>query len=404
MQQKYRVGLCAALLALAACSRGPGGTPAQQAARPAEHEKAELPRVVKAAGAKPAAEAEEGHEEKAADVVALSAAQIQAAGIEVGAVRTNFSGAIDAPAVIAAEPQRSAIVASSVGGRVVEVNKNLGDPVARGATLAVIESREAAQFGADATIARRQRELAEATFKREERLYTEKVSSRQEYEVARSAFMEAQTRQQLAEHQVASLGGNAGQSSRLHIRAPIKGIVTGKQIARGDMIQAGAKLFEVADLDLLTVELSLTPADAARVVVGAAVDVSAEQRTASGKLISLSRVVDPATRQVRALASLPNGQGKWRIGETVRASVTLSGANGGQVAIPRAAVQTIEDKPSVFVREKDGFSIRHVVLGEAAGAFVTVKSGLDGAERIATTNTYVLKAEHGKGAAGEDHD
>jgi len=56
----------------------------------------------------------------------------------------------------------------------------------------------------------------------------------------------------------------------------------------------------------------------------------------------------------------------------------------------------------VFVREKDGFAIKHVVVGTAAAGYVKVMSGLDGDEQIAVSNTYLLKAEHGKGEAGDD--
>jgi cobalt-zinc-cadmium efflux system membrane fusion protein len=65
-------------------------------------------------------------------------------------------------------------------------------------------------------------------------------------------------------------------------------------------------------------------------------------------------------------------------------------------------VQTVEDRPSVFVREKDGFAIKHVVLGGNAAGYVKVMGGLEGNEQVAVSNTYLLKAEHGKGEAGDD--
>lgn len=402
MQRLYQLCVCLALIAAAGCSRTPESdsdkTPAARA------EKDEGGPTHAATAKQPAKLAEEGEREENSDFVTLSTKQLQAAGIEVAAVRRNFTGAIEAPAVIVSNPQGAATVSSSVSGRVVEVRKNIGESVARGDTLALIESREVAQFSADVAIARRQRELAEANFGREERLYAEKVSSRQEYETARASLAEMRSRQRLAEQQLGSAGGSIDQSGRMRLRAPIAGVVTARQIAQGDVVEANAKLFEVADLRTLSVELSLAPADAARIAIGATVEVSTEGRTSTGKIAYLSPVVDPATRQVRALASLPNPNAAWRIGETVRASIALSGAGKGQLAIPRSAVQTVEDKPSVFVREKDGFSIRHVALDKPSAAYVIVQSGLDGSEQIAVTNTYVLKAELGKGEAGDDHD
>lgn len=409
MQVPFRLSVCGMLLILAACSRPPKPEEAKPqasattAATPGASQKREEKEKDDDGKSAEHKEAEK-KDGKEADFVKLTDKQVQAAHIEVGAVRTGFAGAVEAPAAVIADPQHAAVVSSSVSGRVVAIRKNLGESVAKGDVLAVIESREVAQFSADVALARRQLALAEAGFKREDRLYAEKVSSRQEYELAQSALDDARTRLRLTQQQLSTSGG-AEQSAQLTLRAPITGVVTARQITLGDVVEANAKLFELANPSILSVELSLTPSDASRIALGAAVAVSADARSGSGTVAFLSRVLDPATRQIRAIASLPNQNGLWRIGETVSASVVLKPESSGeQLAVPRAAVQTIEDKPSVFVRQKDGFAIKHVVLGKPAAGFVIVLSGLDGSERIATSNTYVLKAEHGKGEAGGEND
>ena len=410
MQAVFRSGLCAAMILLSACSPKPETTSRQDAAEHGEQsanakgEQAEKAEKGEAVERGEAAEKEGGEAEAKEDFVALSDQQIKAAGIEVMPVRQSFAGAVEAPAVIAADPKHAAVVSSAVGGRVVEIRRNLGDSVARGDVLAVIESRDVAQLRADVEIAKRQYELSQANFAREERLYGEKVTSRQEFEIARNAAQEARTRLRLAEQQLAAAGASSGgQLNRLMLRSPIKGNVTARQIALGDIVAPDAHLFEVADLNELTAELSLSPDDAARIAVGTTVDVSTDGRTGTGRITHVSRVLDPATRQVRAIARLSNGRGAWRIGETVRASIALEGSAGGtQLAIPRTAVQTVEDRPSVFVRARDGFAIKHVVLGGNAAGYVKVMGGLEGNEQIAVSNTYLLKAEHGKGEAGDD--
>ena len=410
MQAVFRSGLCAAMILLSACSPKPETTSRQDAAEHGEQsanakgEQAEKAEKGEAVERGEAAEKEGGEAEAKEDFVALSDQQIKAAGIEVMPVRQSFAGAVEAPAVIAADPKHAAVVSSAVGGRVVEIRRNLGDPVARGDVLAVIESRDVAQLRADVEIAKRQYELSQANFAREERLYGEKVTSRQEFEIARNAAQEARTRLRLAEQQLAAAGASSGgQLNRLMLRSPIKGNVTARQIALGDIVAPDAHLFEVADLNELAAELSLSPDDAARIAVGTTVDVSTDGRTGTGRITHVSRVLDPATRQVRAIARLSNGRGAWRIGETVRASIALEGSAGGtQLAIPRTAVQTVEDRPSVFVRARDGFAIKHVVLGGNAAGYVKVMGGLEGNEQIAVSNTYLLKAEHGKGEAGDD--
>lgn len=391
MQLFLRSTLCAALALLGACNR----TPDAAAPAPARAETAHESKKEERAGAE--------HEEKEG-LIELSEKQIAAVGIEVMAVRRSFAGAVDAPAVIAADPQKASVIAPAVGGRVIELRRNLGEAVARGDLLAVIESPDAAQLKAEVATSKGQLELAKSVFQREERLYREKVSSQQEYAAASAAAQEAKIRADLAVQRLAAAGGStAGPMNHLQLRSPINGFVTARQAAVGDMVAANADLFHVADLAQVSVELALSPEDAAQVAVGSVVDVSATNRTGAGRIAFVSRVIDPATRQVRAIARLPNAKGNWRIGETVRASIPLAGGADGKLAVPRSAIQTVEDKPSVFVRVKEGFAVKHIVLGPASAGYVSVVSGLEGDERIAVSNSYVLKAELGKGEAG-DHD
>ncbi|HUD92901.1 MAG TPA: efflux RND transporter periplasmic adaptor subunit, partial [Sphingobium sp.] len=58
----------------------------------------------------------------------------------------------------------------------------------------------------------------------------------------------------------------------------------------------------------------------------------------------------------------------------------------------------------VFVRTAKGFQATPVTLGDKSGDAVIIASGLKGSEQIATTNSFTLKAELGKGeATHEDH-
>lgn len=397
----FRSRRCAAVLPLAlsltlllgACSRAPdvpGSTPV----------------VAKTIPAVEATPASEHHDEKP-DFIKLSNVQIQAAGIEVMSVRRRFAGAIDVPATLAANPAKAAIVAAMVSGRVVELRRNLGDAVARGDVLAIVESPDAAALKAELATSRQQLELAQSTLQREEYLFRAKVSAEQDYQAARTARQQAQIRVNLASERLTAVGGGTGgSSSTLAVRSPISGGIIAKQASLGDIVAPNTELFRVANLRELAIELSLSPDDASQVVVGSIVTIATAERTGTGRIVSLSRVVDPATLQVRAMAVLPNPLERWRIGEPVRASVLLSGSGNdgdGKLAIPRTAVQTVEDKPSVFVRVKNGFAIKHLTLGAASAGYVIVVAGLDGDEQVATTNSFVLKAELGKGEGG-DHD
>jgi cobalt-zinc-cadmium efflux system membrane fusion protein len=65
-------------------------------------------------------------------------------------------------------------------------------------------------------------------------------------------------------------------------------------------------------------------------------------------------------------------------------------------------VQMIGDKPHIFVRTPSGFKAIPVTLGRTNGGSVSVTAGLTGEERIASTNSFTLKAELGKGEVKDE--
>ncbi len=336
--------------------------------------------------------------------VALSAEQIRVAGIITGRPTIGAAGALQLPATIEGDPQATQAVSAAIGGRIVALNRNFGQSVGRGQTLAIIESREAAQLQGEVEASRARLALASSNLAREERLFAQRVSPEQDVIAARTAATEARIAYRLAQQQVSAAGGGGGQLNRIAIAAPISGQVISRSVVLGQTVAADAELYRVANLSSVSLSLNLQPADAGRIRPGAPVSVSAPGRQATGKISFISPALDPATRLVPAIAILDNRAGQWRVGEAVTASVALTGDGGGSmISVPSTAIQTVEGKSVVFVRTKEGFEAVPVVLGDRAGTNVIVRSGLKGSEQIAIANSYALKAELGKGEAGEEH-
>lgn len=340
---------------------------------------------------------EEGHAE---GVVTLTQQQIAEAGIEV--VRPTVggvAGAIEVSATIEGDPQGVQVASAAIGGRLVSLTKNLGQPVARGDVLAVIESREAASLNGQIEAARARAELAQSQLRREQRLFAERVSPEQDLIAARTAATEANIALRLAQQQLAATGGGGGAFNRVTVRSPISGQVIARSATLGQTIAADAELFRVANLSKVTVAMSLLPADAGRVQPGAQVEVTGPGRRQSARVTFVSPILDETTRLVPVIAGLDNNGGTWRVGETVNASVIVPSGSDKTIAVPSAAVQMIEDKPHLFVRTATGFKAVPVTLGRRNGGQVIVTAGLTGGERIASTNSFTLKAELGKSEA-----
>ncbi|KAG5720491.1 hypothetical protein E4T56_gene14326, partial [Termitomyces sp. T112] len=112
--------------------------------------------------------------------VTLSEDQIRAAGIQIALPTIGGTGVLELPAIIEGDPQGTQVVSAAIGGRVVALSRNLGQSVGRGQTLAVIESREAAQLNGEVQATRARLVLANSNLAREQRLFAQRVSPEQD--------------------------------------------------------------------------------------------------------------------------------------------------------------------------------------------------------------------------------
>lgn len=349
--------------------------------------------------AEPAAQTAPGKE----GAVTLSAEQIRAAGVQLGRPIVGGAGTIELPAIVEGDPQGTQVVSAAIAGRVVALTRNLGQLVVRGQTIAVIESREAAQLKGEAEAARARLQLANSNLAREQRLFTQKVSPEQDLIAARTAATEARIALRQAQSTISAAGGGGGGLNRLGIAAPISGQVIARPVLLGQTVAADAELYRIANLGQLSLSLNLKPEDAGKVRPGNVVTVRAAGRQAAARITFVSPALDPQTRLVPAIATIDNRGGTWRVGEPVTVSIQLTSSGGdAAIRVPTTAVQSEEGRPVVFVRTPTGFQATPVILGDAAGDTVVVRSGLTGRELIATTGSFSLKAELGKSEATED--
>lgn len=185
------------------------------------------------------------------------------------------------------------------------------------------------------------------------------------------------------------------------LKTMIDGTIIEKHLTRGEAVERDKPTFTVADLSTVWIDLSVYQKDIHEVAVGQMVRVSCHHLAdADGTISYIAPVVDQPTRTATARVVLPNPERLWRPGLFV--SAQLLDSMEVQIAIPRTAIQTIEDRPIVFVETKESFEARPIVLGRGGESYVEVLSGLARGERLVITNSFLLKAELGKGAAEED--
>lgn len=379
----------------------------------------------KAAHARPAGQAghadHEGHADHgdhAEGEIKLTAAQIETGRFAVDAVRPGVTGRrISVPGSIVPSGDHIARIAVRLVGTVSELRKRLGDPVTQGEVVAVIESREVADAKSEYLAARLVFELQETLFQRANKLFTGAVLSENDFLRARTTFEDARIKREVSRQKLFALSLTAEQIEALpqqpvealrrqELRAPIAGRVAERRVELGALVgREGqeSELFVIVDLATVWVELAMSPADLSMLREGQRITIASGAGAPSpATIMFVSPLLDKDTRTARVVASVDNADAKWRPGAFVTAEITESEASALFV-VPKAALQTVEGASVVFVRTDHGFEKRKVDLGRQDDRVSEVTSGLAAGERIATANTFVLKAEFGKAEATHDH-
>lgn len=185
--------------------------------------------------------------------------------------------------------------------------------------------------------------------------------------------------------------------------APIGGVVTVRQANPGE--QTGDKaLFTVADLSKVWAELALFPRDRAKVRVGQTVRVASTDAGlhAEGPVVYVAPFGSSSNQTLTARVRLENAERRWAPGLYVNAEVTLGEASV-LLAVRNEALQSLEGRPVVFVQGDEGFEPRPVRIGRTDRQWSEVLEGLERGAHYASANSFILKAELGKGEAGRDH-
>lgn len=184
--------------------------------------------------------------------------------------------------------------------------------------------------------------------------------------------------------------------------SPLTGVVTARSANPGE--QTGDKvLFTVADLSTVWVELALFPRDVAKVRVGQNVRVRSTEAglSADGKIVYVAPFGQRANQTLTARVQLENAERRWAPGLYVTAEVLLA-QTSVPLAVRNEAVQLVDDRTVIFVRNDDGFEPRPTRLGRSDGEISEVIEGITAGETYATRNSFILKSELRKG--GADHD
>ena len=206
--------------------------------------------------------------------------------------------------------EREATVRAQISGPILSTAAEQGSRVAAGAVLARIDDRTIRdQFlGARSgvTTAQTAADIAARELSRNEKLAEAGAIAERDLEAARRNNVAAQSQLDDAK---ARLSLAQRQIDDAQVRAPFAGVVSVRSVAAGDVVQPGAAMFTIIDPRSMRLEASVPAAQLSEVRVGVPVSFTVSGypgKTFSGKVTRISPSADPATGQVRIMASIPN--------------------------------------------------------------------------------------------------
>jgi cobalt-zinc-cadmium efflux system membrane fusion protein len=333
------------------------------------------------------------------------------------------AGEVTAPGKVEVNPNRVSRVPLPVAGRVTQVLVRLGDSVAAGQPLLMLESPEANA----ATTACRQSELAvtqanaalsqanaalvkaQADYDRAADLFAHDSIAKKEVinaesalkqskaavELARAGVEQAEAAKAQALKAVGLLGIKPGDAKpRVVVHAPLAGKVLEIGIVAGEYRNdTTAPVLTIADLRAVWMT-SDVPENSIRLIsAGESVDITLDaypDQTFSGRVARIADTLDPKTRTVKVMIELNNARGRLKP-EMFGRIRHLEGVREIP-ALPVGAIVQDGGKNIIYVEQGKGrFEAREVVTGRRSGDLAPIVSGARPGERVVVDGVMLLR-------------
>jgi len=346
---------------------------------------------------------EDGHEGENSNVVELSAAQREAAGIEIDTVGEHgLSETVRLPGEVVVNAYRSASVTTRIVAQVVSRHVRLGDIVEAGQRLVTLSSVEMAEAQGALIITDRDWQRISKLGKDavSERRFTEaQILNRQALAAVLAYGMSAEQADKLLKSNDPALG-----TGEFDLFAPQRGTILDDEFIVGELIEPGRVLFSISDETTLWIEASTVPSDLAHFEVGAAARIShGAEHWIDGRIIQLHHQLDETTRRQGLRIEVDNSDDHLHPGQFVEAELS-TGQGAPVLAVPSEAITLIRGTPAVFKLEGDHeLHVQGVTTGVAAGGWTEIRSGLVAGDQIAVSGVFTLKSLLLKSSIGDEH-
>jgi RND family efflux transporter MFP subunit len=265
---------------------------------------------------------------------------------------------------------------------------DIGAKVKAGDVLAEIDTpqvdQQFNQAQAQLKVAESARDLAGATFKRDQDLFNRKVIAAQDFDTASDSYR--QTQATVIADQASLNGLNALENFKI-VKAPFDGIVTERDTDIGAFVPSGSgvQLFRMAQTSPLRVYINVPQTFARFVKQGVQADLTLNElpgKKFPAHVTNTAGAIDPASRTLLTELEVPNETKELLPGAYAQINLKLEG-DTGLVTVPSNTLLFRAEGPSVGVVNADGkIEIRKVAINRDLGDKLQISQGLSEADRV----------------------
>ena len=202
----------------------------------------------------------------------------------------------------------------------------------------------------------------------------------------------------LTPEQVSGIEKRGTASDHITVHAPTGGVVVQMDAMEGEYVKTGARIYTIADLSKVWIQLDAYESDLRRVHSGQEVEFSAEAypgETFTGKVAFIDPILNPRTRTARVRVNLENPGGRLKpemfVRAVVQAELDPETAEEDPLVIPASAPLITGKRAVVYLEKEPGlYEGREVVLGSRAGDFYVVEDGLQEGERVVSHGNFKI--------------
>ena len=316
------------------------------------------------------------------------------------AVAAN-SVAIELPARLVWNEERTERIYPAFAGRVVKLNADVGQSVHAGQVLATLASPEFGAAQADTAKAQADARFSERALQRQTELFEAGIVSRKEFEQAQADAQRAKAEVARAQARTQLYGGGNAVNQQLGMSATVSGVVVERNLSAGQEVRpdqggpGSLPLFVVTDPRALWVQIDAREADVASLQPGTQISLTLPNfpgQSFAAKITATGDFIDSTTRTVKVRAVIDNSQRLLKAEMLANARFERTLEKG--VLVPSRAVQLRGSQYWTYVQREPGvFEGRKISIGYEGVDKVLVTNGLNDGELVVIDNGLLLTRE-----------